>query len=297
MAGVGGELFVRGLVGLASWARIPAGIVATTIAAFATSSPELSVGVNSALAGEPQIALGDALGSNVVNLGLVLGIALLFGPLRDRGGMARREFPFALVAPALTFALVIDGLLSRADAIVLMIAFVSWLALSVRYAKGERETSSDAPEESHHGQTIAAAIAGLVLLIFAGKFIVTGAKFIGDWLEWPPFIVGATLVAFGTSIPELATTLFSRMRGHDEIGLGTVLGSNLFNGLFIVGIAAIIHPIRVSPQTVAIGLMFGLLTVALGFPARTSLVPRSRGLLLLAAYGTYVMLLVRQGVG
>lgn len=292
-AGVGGEMFVRGLVGIASWARIPAGVIGATVAAFATSSPELSVSVNAALAGTPQIALGDALGSNVVNIGLVLGLALLFGPIQDRGAMARREFPFALLAPALTFVLLYDGVLSRVDGALLLASFIAWLGLSVRHAFRERHAAEEVLGEKGHGKALVISLIGLGLLVLAGGFIVTGAKYVGESFGWTPFVVGATLVAIGTSIPELATTVISRSRGHDEVGLGTVLGSNLFNGLFIVSIAALIHPIEIRVQTVMIGLFFGLLTVALAMPNRASLVPKGRGLVLLGSYTVYIIMLVQ----
>lgn len=292
-AGIGGEFFVRGIVGIAHWARVPAGIIGATIAAFATSSPELSVSINAALAGTPQIALGDALGSNIVNIGLVLGLALLFGPIQDRGKLARREFPFALLAPAVTFVLLLDGTLSRVDGGLLFAAFSGWLAVSARQALRERSAAEHVLAEKGTGMAFVVAIAGLVLLVLAGILIVTGAKYVGEIFGWTPFVVGATLVAIGTSIPELATTIISRTRGHDEVGLGTVLGSNLFNGLFVVSVAALIHPIEVRIQTVMVGLFFGVLTVALAIPNRSGQVVRNRGFVLLGAYAVYVVMLLR----
>ncbi len=286
-------MFVRGIVGVAQWARIPAGVIGATVAAFATSSPELSVSINASLAGAPQIALGDALGSNVVNIGLVLGLALLFGPIQDRGKLARREFPFALLAPAATFVLLLDGSLSRTDGAIMMASFIGWVIVSARQALRERHAAEQLFAEEHSGKAGLISIVGLLLLILAGTQIVIGAKFVGELLGWTPFVVGATLVAIGTSIPELATTIISRTRGHDEVGLGTVLGSNLFNGLFIVSIAALIHPIEVRLQTVMVGLFFGLLTVALAIPNRSGRVVRSRGFVLLGVYAVYVVMLLR----
>lgn len=284
---------MRGVVGVAQWARIPAGVIGATVAAFATSSPELSVSVNAALAGTPQIALGDALGSNVVNIGLVLGLALLFGPIQDRGKLARREFPFALLAPAATFVLLLDGLLSRADGMLMLASFVGWVFISAKQALRERHAAEELLAERKPGRAIFISIVGLGLLVLAGTLIVTGAKYVGELLGWTPFVVGATLVAIGTSIPELATTIISRSRGHDEVGLGTVLGSNLFNGLFIVSIASLIHPIPVKIETVVVGLFFGLLTVALAIPNRNGQVVRNRGFVLLAVYAVYVAMLIR----
>jgi len=286
-------MFVRGVVGVAQWARIPAGLIGATVAAFATSSPELSVSVNAALAGTPQIALGDALGSNVVNIGLVLGLALMFGPIQDRGQLARREFPFALLAPAATFILLLDGVLSRTDGALMLASFLVWVVVSARQALRDRHAIEELHGEKQSGKAVMISLIGLGLLILAGTFIVTGAKYVGELLGWTPFVVGATLVAVGTSMPELATTVISRSRGHDEVGLGTVLGSNLFNGLFIVSIASLIAPIEVRVETVMVGLFFGLLTVALAIPNRKGIVVRNRGFLLLGVYGVYIMMLLR----
>ncbi|RYE75431.1 MAG: sodium:calcium antiporter, partial [Myxococcales bacterium] len=233
-AALGGELFVRGAVGLARWARIPAGIVGATVAAFATSSPELSVAVGSARAGTPQIALGDGLGSNVVNVGLILGLALLFGPIKGGEGSLRRDLPVALSAPVLTAVLLFDGTLSHNDGLILLAAFLLWLVLTVLDARKERSAATEVLSDSPRWQAIAFSLVGLALLVLAGSLIVDGAKFVGSLLGWSTFVTGAILVSIGTSAPELATTIVSRFRGHDEIGLGTVLGSNVFNGLFIV---------------------------------------------------------------
>ena len=135
-AGIGGELFVRGVVGIAHWARISPGIIGATVAAFATSSPELSVSVSSALAARPEIALGDALGSNVVNVALILGLALVISAIRTPPGSIRRDMPVALLAPVLTGLLFLDGELSHLDGAVLMVVFVAWLAATLRVSPG-----------------------------------------------------------------------------------------------------------------------------------------------------------------
>ena len=137
-AAAGGELFVRGAVGLAAWARVPAGIIGATVAAFATSSPELSVGVQSAMAGAPVIALGDALGSTVINIACVLGIVLVTGPLAVDRRELRRELTFAAVAPVLTLLALVDGELVQLEATVLLGVFVGWLVLVTNAARRAR---------------------------------------------------------------------------------------------------------------------------------------------------------------
>ncbi|HSI87641.1 MAG TPA: calcium/sodium antiporter [Pyrinomonadaceae bacterium] len=294
-AGMGGELFVRGSIGLAVWARIPAGIIGATIAAFATSSPELAVSVGAALDGKPHIALGDALGSNVVNIGLVLGIALLFSPLRASPDSIKRDFPVAILAPLLTALLVFDGELSRVDAALLFGVFAAWIAAVVFEVRKQRSSIAILPDSSSgRGAILVSVIGGLVLLIIAGRLVVTGAKGIAASFGLEEFVIGATVVAIGTSIPELATVIISKFRGHEEIGLGTILGSNIFNNFWIVAIATMISPMTDLPlNELAIGLGFGVLTVSLTFPLRGGVIGRSRGFILLALYIVYAVTIIR----
>jgi cation:H+ antiporter len=292
-AAIGRELFVRGVVGLAVWARVSAGIIAATFAAFATSSPELSVSVSSALAGTPQIALGDALGSNVVNLALILGLALLISPIRATRDSLRRDFSVAFFAPLLLGVLAYDGMLSRADGIVLLVMFVAWLVAVVLEVRRQRSAAGRVLGEVRHGVALLSGLLGLVFLVTSGKLIVWGAKGIALAYGIDEFVIGATLVAVGTSAPELATVLIARLRGHDEVGLGTLLGSSIFNALFIVGVAASIYPIAISLTEVAIGLLLGLLATALVFPGKSGHLGRERGWMLLALYATYLGLILK----
>lgn len=287
-AALGGELFIRGSVGIARWLRIAPGIVGVTIAAFSTSSPELSVSVNAAMAGKPQIGLGDALGSNVVNVALVLGLALLVSGIRCSRGVVRRDFPVAALVPAATGVLLIDGVLSRLDGALMLGAFAVWLTAVIVHARKERDPMPQAAPDRRRWLSVLWCGLGLGALIAAGTLIVTGAKAIAASFGIPPFVIGATVVAFGTSTPELATTLIARFRGHDDIGLGTILGSNLFNGLLIVGVAATIRPMAVDWREVAAALGFGVAALLLVFPTRAAWIPRWRGAGLLTLYAGYV---------
>lgn len=287
LAGIGGEVFVRGTVSLALRFRVPVAVVGVTVAAFATSSPELSVAVSSGLAGTPQVSIGDALGSNVVNVGLILGLALLFGPVKAGWSELRRDFVFSLGAPLLTGVLLFDGALSRLDAAVLLAGFFVWLWLTVREARHARGVHS--PE----GVTVSGAVlalqlsGGLGLLVGAGISVVKGAVGLGEALGLDPFIVGVTMVSVGTSVPELATTLIARLKGLEEVALGTVLGSNLFNGLFIAPVAALFTPATVPWSSVALSLGAGTLLVGLTAPLGGQLA-RWRGVVLLLAYAAFI---------
>ena len=292
-AGIGGELFVRGTVSLATWARIAPGIVGATVAAFATSSPELSVSITSALAGTPQIALGDALGSNVVNIALILALALLISGIQSSRDSIRRDFPVAFLVPVLTVALAADGELSRLDGVLMLSIFLAWMIATVIEARRQRSAAEEVLGAHRLAPALLSAAIGLGFLVGAGLLIVDGARAIAVSFGLSEFIIGATIVAVGTSVPELATALISKLRGHDEVGLGTVLGSNIFNGLFIVAVAALIHPIVFDASSVRVAPAFGLVAVMLTLPGKSGYIGRGRGVLLLALYVAYVVAVIR----
>ena len=263
-AAIGGELFVRGLLGVAWWLRLPASVIGVTVAAFATSSPELTVAIHAAADDRSEIALGDALGSNIVNIGLVVGLLLVAGAAaRD---LSRRDALVALGLTVLIGFLALDGELQVTDGVVLLVVFAGWLAHTLERALEVRSSQpSDATRERddeafqtlgehRHARSAAEALVGLVFLVAAGRLLVVGAKGLGADLGLSAFIVGVVLVSFGTSLPELATAISARVRGHTELGLGTVLGSNIFNTSFIVGIATVISPIEVERRNVWISL-------------------------------------------
>ena len=287
-AGIGGELFVRGAIGLAHWARVAPGIIAATVAAFATSSPELSVSVSAALAGKPQSALGDALGSNIVNVAVILGLALVISGIQCPRDSVKRDFPVALLIPIFTGVLFLDGELSRIDGVLMFGLFLAWLISAIIEARKQRSEALAELAAQSHAKTGLAFVIGLALLIVAGNLVVTGAKGIALSLGIDAFVIGATIVAIGTSVPELATTVVAKLRGRDEIGLGIILGSNIFNGVFIIAIAAMINPITAAWREVAITLLFGIMALVFTYPSRSGFIERRRGVLLVFLYAAYI---------
>ena len=290
LAALGGELFLRGANGLATWVRVPTRLVGVTLAAFATSAPEVAVAVNAATAGQPQIALGNALGSNVTVVALILGLTAVAGTIRTPTAEMRKDYRVALVVPLGTALLAADGTLSRLDGAVLLATFLLWLVALTRHARAGRTGEGSSSGRSAR-RAIATTVVGLVCLIAAGRLLVGAAGSIGAALGMDAFVVGATIIAIGTSTPELATTLVARLRGHHDIGLGLVLGSTVFNGLFIVGVIALIAPITFPWTEVAVGLGAGTLALIAARPDRTGALRCSRGLVLLALYSTYVTVL------
>jgi cation:H+ antiporter len=296
-AGLGGELFVRGAVGLAHWTRVSAGIIGATVAAFATSSPELSVSISSAVVGKPQIALGDALGSNVVNVALILGTALAISGIQAPRAGVKRDFPVALLVPIITGVLCLDGELSRIDGILMLSAFVAWLTATIIEARKQRSAAEAVLGAQHLWTAVIFCVLGLLFLVGAGRLIVSGARGIAAQFGVGEFVIGATVVAVGTSVPELATAVVSKLKGHDEVGLGTILGSNIFNGLFIVAVAACIHPIAIDWREAFIALVFGVAAVGCSYPNGAGFIERRRGLLLLVLYGAYLATVLQSANG
>ena len=293
-AGIGGELFVRSAVGLGHWARVSPGIIAATVVAFATSSPELAVSISAAMAGKPQISLGDALGSNVVNVALILALALSISGIQSPRDSVKRDFPVALLVPVITGVLILDGVLSRTDGLLMMGMFLAWLVAAVVEARKQRSAAEEVIGERRGWLAIILFIIGFAFLVAAGRLIVGGAKGVAISFGIDEFVVGATIVAVGTTVPELATTVIAKLRGHDEVGLGTILGSNIFNGLFIIAVAAVIFPISVDWRKVAIPLVFGLLAVAFIFPTRRGFIGRWRGVSLLVLYAVYLAIILQR---
>jgi cation:H+ antiporter len=289
LAAAGGEAFLRSILGAAIHLRVPKMVVATTLAAFATSSPELTVSSVAAMAGQPEIGLGDALGSNVVNVALIFGLALLFGAVQTARTDFGLDFYLALAAPVLTFFLALDGRIVRGEALLLLAIFLAWLAWTVRGALRQRNaavTSEDGASSA--GKSLILGVLGLGALIAAGRLFVSGATGIAAAFGVDTYVIGVLLVAIGTSLPELVTVILSRLRGHDDVGVGTLIGSNLFNGLAIVGVAGTIHPISAPAAEIAVTLACGVGALLFLLPNRASLIPRGRGLLLLALYGVFI---------
>lgn len=292
LAALGGEWFVRGCVGVAAALRVPAGIIGATVAAFATSSPELVVGVVSASEGNSALALGDATGSSVVNLGVVLGLALLTVPVVLRRPALRRELPAVLVSAVVLGVLASDGSVGRWDAAVLLALFATWATWAALDARRARDATAQVVGNLSASASIRDLVLGAVALVVAGRLVVIGAKWAGNVIGWDDFLTGSILIALATSTPELATTVVSIRRGHAEVGVGAILGSNVFNMAFVVGVAAAIDPIPVRRVEVFVALAFALVATALVVPGRSGRLGRGRGIPLVACYGCYVVALL-----
>ncbi len=298
LAWIGGTLFVDGAVGLARLARWPVAVIGVTVAAFGTSSPELMVAIQAAMDGVPEISLGDVLGSNIVNISFILALVLSLSGMKAEDDGVRRDWAWALAVPFIMAVVLWDGWFSRMDAVILMSIFFLWLTLVVRHAR--RHAARNLDEIIEAGQaskarTVLWLLAGLAMLIGAAQFVVHGGKGVAEVLGWSPFIVGAVVVAVATGTPELATTIVAKIRGHHDVGLGNILGSNVFNVLFIAALAALIQPYAVRPPELAPSLAFGIMTTLMILPGKGGYLGRWRGFVLLALYVVYVAMTLRTG--
>ena len=172
--------------------------------------------------------------------------------------------------------------------------FFAWLVAAVIEARKQRSDAAEALGEHRRWLVVLLCAVGLAFLVTAGDLIVTGARGISIAFGIDEFIIGATVVAIGTSTPELATTVIAKLRRHDEVGLGTILGSNIYNGIFVVAVAAIIHPITVAWREVAIALVFGLVALWFSYPKRNGFIERRRGVLLLGLFALYLVTILRR---
>ncbi len=301
LAWFGGTLFVDGAVGLAKWARWPVAVIGVTVAAFGTSAPELMVAIHAAKDGVPEISLGDVLGSNVVNIALILALVLSLSGMKAEDAGVRRDWSWALVVPLLMAIVLQDGWFSRTDALLLMSLFFVWLVTVVRHARRHAAQQSRADTSGHEKvstlKTMLQVSIGLGLLIAAAQFVVHGGQGVALALGWTPFVVGVVVVSVATSTPELATTIIARMRGHHDVGLGNILGSNIFNALFIASLAALIQPYAVKLPELMPSLIFGGVTTILILPGAGGALGRWRGFALLSIYAVYVTMTLHSGVG
>lgn len=298
LAWFGGTLFVDGAVGLARWARWPVAVIGVTVAAFGTSSPELMVAIHAGRDVVPEISLGDVLGSNIVNIALILALVLSLSGMKAEDDGVRRDWSWALAVPFIMIGVLWDGWFSRLDALLLMSLFGLWLVIVVRHAR--RHAARNVEEIIEAGRASRKKIAlwvvaGLALLIVAAQLVVVGGKGVAEALGWSPFVVGSVVVAMATGTPELATTIISRMRGHHDVGLGNILGSNVFNALFIAAVAALIQPYAVKLPELVPSLIFGVVTTVMILPGKGGTLGRWRGFVLLAVYAGYVVVTLKAG--
>ena len=300
----GGDRFVTSAAALARNLGVSALLIGLTIVALGTSAPEIFVSIIASLRGNTGIAVGNALGSNITNIGLVIGITALVKPIRIQSQILLREFPILFFVMLLTAILFCDGDLNRFDGIALLIALVVFVGIIIRIGLKqhnhdpiEDEYAAEIPKDMSTRRAVAWILIGITLLPLGSNLLVIGASGIARSFGLSDLVIGLTIVAIGTSLPELVASLFGVLKGEDDIALGNVIGSNVFNLLAVLGIPGVIAPTSFGFVIMQRDFSFMLLlTVLLYWLARPrnqqpGIIGRGGGAMLLFFYVMYFCVL------
>ncbi|HZI20115.1 MAG TPA: calcium/sodium antiporter [Pyrinomonadaceae bacterium] len=298
---LGAEGLVRGSGSLALRMGVTPLVVGLTIVAFGTGSPELVVCIEAALAGNSDIALGNVVGSNISNIALILGISALIRPLEVRSELLRREVPLMIGVTLLLCLLLLDGALSRPEGVLLVAGSVAYTWLTYWAASRNR---GDALVEEASGEAAALPrrrtwldilfiACGIAALVLGARLLLDGAIVVAGWLGISQIVIGLTIVAVGTSLPELATSAVAAHKGEADVAFGNVVGSNVLNILFMLGVAAVIQPMSAAGlRAFDLGALLASAVLLLPVLWSGSILSRKEGVLLVAAYAAYVYTLV-----
>jgi len=291
----GAESLVRGSSRLASKFGIPPLVVGLTVVAFGTSSPELLVSISAALKGASDVAIGNVVGSNIFNIAVILGITALISPPRVHLDFIRREIPILVIVSLLAFGLIFAGAVSRTAGVAFFLGLFAYIACSIKLAKKQSEAESPGLSETATMPVWLCSVlivAGLAVLVFGSHLFVTGAVGAAREFGLSEAVIGLTIVAAGTSLPELATSLVAAIKKEPDVAIGNIVGSNIFNILGILGITASISPLKaLGVGIMDAGFMLGISVLLLTFAFSQKSISRSEGGVFLAIYLVYLYLL------
>ncbi len=287
---LGGEALVGGASDLAARLGLSPLVIGLTVVAFGTSAPELAATMTATLDGAPSLGFANVVGSNIANIGLILGIGALVTQLHTSTRFIRRELPFMILTGALLFPLAANGIIGRTEGIALFSLLLLYLGFLLRTEERTALEDRD-PELPDLGKSIGFVVLGAVLLVGGAKALVAGAVQIAEFLEISERVIGLTMVAVGTSLPELASSIAAARRGEGEMVLGNVVGSNVFNVLCILGIVAMVQPMEVDTAAVQPDLvvMLGLSLLVVPFVWLWRGLKRRSGVMLLIVWAAYIV--------
>jgi len=302
----GADRFVDGAASVAKNLRVPPMVIGLTIVSLGTSLPEMIVAAMAALDGNRNLGIGNVLGSNIANIGLVLGITALIIPLSVKSMTLRREMPVLFMITVLAFALMSDGELGYMDGIMLIVSMVLLLVWITRLGMKDRhdplveEFTESIPEAMSMGKSIMWFIVGLVLLIVSSRMVVWGAVEIAQYFGVSDLIIGLTIVAIGTSLPEMVASVAGALKGEADLAIGNVIGSNMFNLLAVLAMPALIYPGAFAQEAlmrdfpIMLGFTIAMFVVSFGLRKTGGVVNRFEGGLLLSGFAGYLYLLYLQ---
>ncbi|GAB4188250.1 MAG: calcium/sodium antiporter [Wenzhouxiangellaceae bacterium] len=305
----GADRLVTGASALARNAGVSPLVIGLTIVGFGTSAPELVTSMVASFQGTPALAVGNAIGSNIANVGLILGFTAIVYPVQVHSGILRREAPVLFLIMLLTLLLMLNLELTRFDGMILALALIIMTVWMARM--GLKQSSSDSlghdleaeiPSNMPTGRATMWTLLGLIILPLSSKILVDGAVALALMLGVPEVIVGLTIIAFGTSLPELAAAVASAMKQEDDLAVGNILGSNMFNLLGVLGIAALVHPLSIAPELLYrdVSAMFVITLLFLGlyfWPGLPGRINRLGGVILLLSFIIYQWILIAPLVG
>jgi cation:H+ antiporter len=294
----GADFFVEGSSSVAKRLRVPSIIIGLTIVAMGTSLPECAVSITASLSNNNALAVSNAVGSNIFNLMVVCGACALFTPLAVDKGTLKKEFPFSILCAILLCVLGYVGMtLGRVDGVILLVLFVAFLVWMIRNARKARAGSESAQGEGEEEIAILPVwkclvfiIGGIVAIKFGGDFVVDGASTIAAGFGLSQNLIGLTVVALGTSLPELVTSIVAARKNEVDMALGNVIGSNIFNILLVLGIAAAISPVTfIMENIIDILLLIAMSVLVWGFAWSKQEIRRAQGAVMLAIYAAYLI--------
>ncbi|MGJ3238062.1 MAG: calcium/sodium antiporter [Anaerolineae bacterium] len=296
---LGGDWLVRGASRLAESMGISPLIVGLTVVAVGTSAPELLVSLSAALSGSSDIAVGNIVGSNIANIGLILGLSGLISPINVHVTLVKREIPIMLFVALLSWVLFRDSTLSRIDGVVLLFGLVAFNVFIVIMSRREPSTTTEtasAPVSVQRGRELLRLGIGIAGLMLGAQLTVSNATELARAFGVSELVIGVTLVAVGTSLPELVTSVTAALRRESDIAIGNVVGSNIFNVLGILGVTALIQPMDVARQTITVDTLvmiaFSLLLLPFILDRRLGRVESGLFLLAYLAFTIYTVLIV-----
>lgn len=291
----GADWLTDGAVNIASRFGVSQMVIGLTIVAMGTSMPELCVSMVSALKGTPDLAVGNVVGSNTLNTLLIVGCSALVAPIMVKRSSVRRDIPFAVLASLLMLIFCLDGGIDRLDAALLFILFAVFMFVTVKYSKNEGTEAKTTAAPL--GKAALLLVVGLVCLILGSNLFVDNASFIASTLGVSDAVIGLTIVAGGTSLPELATSMVSAKKGNSDIAIGNVIGSNVFNILMIIGVTGLVKPMHIKGITSLDLIVMLASMLLLWFFCRTTYkVKRWEGAVLAISYIAYLAWLIAQAV-
>lgn len=288
----GADFFVEGSSSVAKMLKVPSIIIGLTIVAMGTSLPECAVSITASMTNNNALAVSNAVGSNIFNLMVVCGICAIFNPLTVDKGTLKKEFPFSIICAILLIACGYIGMeLGRADGLLLLVLFACFIVWMVRSAlKARAEASDDAYEVLPVWKCIVFIIGGIIAIKFGGDFVVDGASAIAAKIGLSQNLIGLTIVACGTSLPELVTSVVAARKNELDMALGNVIGSNIFNILFVLGIAATISPIAfIMENVIDIVILIAMSAVVWIFAWKKQEISKKDGIIMLIMYAVYLV--------